>query len=57
MLHVLSGETTNTNLIVFGLTRPGPKPTIYHTQGEQINNHATNAVGFYGISWIEVVAK
>jgi hypothetical protein len=57
MLHVLSGETTNTNFIVFGLTRPGPKPTIYHTQGEQINNHATNAVGFYGISWIEVVAK
>jgi len=28
---VLSGEATNTNFIVFGLTRPGLEPTIYHT--------------------------
>jgi len=28
---MLSGEATNTNFIVFGLTRPGLEPTIYHT--------------------------
>jgi len=27
--HSLSGETTNTNCIVFGLTRSGLEPTIY----------------------------
>jgi len=30
---MLSREATNTNLIVFGLTRPGHKPTIYCTRG------------------------
>jgi hypothetical protein len=30
---VLSGETTNTNLIVFGLTRSGLELTIYRTLG------------------------
>jgi len=28
---VLSGEETNTNFIVLGLTRSGLEPTIYHT--------------------------
>jgi hypothetical protein len=28
---MLSGEATNTNFIVFGLTRPGLQPTIYRT--------------------------
>ena len=28
---VLRGEATNTNFIVFGLTRPGLEPTIYRT--------------------------
>ena len=32
MLHV-QRETTHTNLIVFGLTRSGLEPTIYHTGG------------------------
>jgi hypothetical protein len=27
--HSLSGETTNTNFIVFGLPRSGLEPTIY----------------------------
>jgi hypothetical protein len=30
---VLSGEATNTNLIVFGLARPELEPTIYRIRG------------------------
>ena len=41
---VLSGEATNTNFIVFGLTRPGLEPTIYRTRGEHDNYYATDAV-------------
>jgi len=29
-----SGESTNTNLTVFGLIRSGLEPTIYHTPDE-----------------------
>jgi hypothetical protein len=39
---VLSGEATNTNFIVFDLTRPGLEPTIYHTRGEHVNHYATD---------------
>jgi len=28
---VLSGKAANTNFKIFGLTRPGLEPTIYHT--------------------------
>jgi hypothetical protein len=31
---MLSGEATNTNFIVFGLTRSGFEPTIYRTRSE-----------------------
>jgi hypothetical protein len=31
---MLSGEATNTNLLVFGLTRSGVEPLIYHIQRE-----------------------
>ena len=41
---MLSGEATNTNFIVFGLTRSGLKPTIYRTQGEPANHYTTDAV-------------
>ena len=41
---MLTIETTNTNFIVFALTRPGLKPTIYHTIGEHTNHYATDAV-------------
>ena len=41
---MLNGEATNTNCIVFGLTRPGLEPTIYHTRGEHANHYATDAV-------------
>ena len=43
---VVSGEATNTNFIVFGLTRPGLEPTIYRTGGEHANPNATDAVDF-----------
>ena len=33
-----SGEATNTNFIVFGLTRSGLEPMIYHTRGEHVNH-------------------
>jgi hypothetical protein len=41
---VLSGETTNTNFIVFGLTRPGLKHTIYRTRDEHANHYFTDAI-------------
>jgi hypothetical protein len=42
---VLSGETANTIFIVFGLTKLGLEPTIYHTQGEHGYHYTTDAVG------------
>jgi len=51
---VRSGEATNTNFIVFGLTRPGLEPTIYCTRDERTSyplhyrcgsNNSSN--GFY----------
>ena len=41
---MLSGEATNTNFIVFGLTRPGLELTIYRTRDEHANHHATDAI-------------
>ena len=41
---MLSREATNTNLIVFGLTRQGLEPTIYCTRGEHGNHYTTDAV-------------
>jgi hypothetical protein len=44
----MSGEATNTNFIVFGLTWPGLEPTICHTRGEHANHYTTDAViGLY----------
>jgi hypothetical protein len=39
-----SGEATNTNFTVFGLTRSRLKPMIYRTQGEHANHYSTNVV-------------
>jgi hypothetical protein len=53
---MLSGEATNTNFIVFGLTRSGLKPTSYHTWVEHVNHYATDAVthlwsrGFWAVT-------
>ena len=41
---MLSREATNTNFIVFGLTRPGLESTIYSTRGEHAHNYTTNAI-------------
>jgi hypothetical protein len=41
---VLSGKATNTNFIVFGLTRSGLGPTIYRIQGKHANHYTTDAV-------------
>jgi hypothetical protein len=41
---MLSGEATNTNFIIFCLTRPGLDPTIFHTQGEQTNHYMMDVV-------------
>ena len=41
---VLSGDPTHTNCIVFGLTRSGLEPTIYHTRGEHANHYTTDVV-------------
>jgi hypothetical protein len=43
-LCVLSGEVTNTNSIVFGLTRLGLEATIYLPRGEHTNHSNTDAV-------------
>ena len=41
---MLSEEATNTNFIVFGLTRPGLEPTIYLSQDEYANHYTADAV-------------
>jgi hypothetical protein len=41
---VLSGEATNTNFIVFGLTTSGLEPTFYRTQGGSANHYTTDDV-------------
>jgi hypothetical protein len=52
---VLTGEVTNTNCIVFGLTRSWLEPTIYHKRANRYttdvviikkNNHSLIAVLF-----------
>ena len=40
---MLSGKATNTNFIVFGLTRLRLEPPIYRTRGEHANHYATDA--------------
>jgi hypothetical protein len=41
---MLIGETANTNVIVFGLTRPMLKPTIDHTRGKHTNYYTADVV-------------
>jgi hypothetical protein len=48
---VLNGEATNTNFIVFGLTRRGLDPTIYRTRVEHANHYTTDAVDIYLEEW------
>ena len=41
---MLRGEATNSNFVVFGLTRSGIEPTIYHTRDKHVNHYTTDAV-------------
>ena len=41
---VLSGEATNANFIVFGLTWSGLDLTIYRSRGEHANHYKTDQV-------------
>jgi hypothetical protein len=41
---LLSGETANTNVIVFTLTRSGLEPMLYHTRGEHANHYTADVV-------------
>jgi hypothetical protein len=43
---MLSGKATNTNLIVFGLTRPGLEHTIYRTRGKDANHYAIDELKY-----------
>jgi hypothetical protein len=43
---VLRGEATNTNFIIFGLTRSENEPTFYSTGDEHANHNTTDAVNF-----------
>ena len=43
---MLSGEATNTNFIVFGLTRPGLEPMIYRTREEHAYHYAEITLAF-----------
>ena len=46
---MFSDEATNTNFIVFGLTRPVLEPTIYRTLGEHANHYNIDAVELISI--------
>jgi len=41
-----STYATNTNFIVFGLTRSGLKQTNYHSQGELANHYTIDFEGY-----------
>jgi hypothetical protein len=47
----LSEETTNTIFIVFGFTRQGLKPTVYHHILDEYANHYTIDTVSYVIAW------
>jgi len=42
---VISGEATNTNFIILGLTRSDLELTIYRTRGEHTNHYAIRRCG------------
>ena len=46
---MLSGEATNNNFIVLGLTRPWLKSLIFHTRGEGANHYTTDAVNIWNL--------
>ena len=48
-LDFVVGEATNTNFIIFALTRSRFEPTIYRTRGEHANTNTTDAVTNEGL--------
>jgi hypothetical protein len=49
---MLSGEATNTNFIVFGLTQLGFEPIIYHTWGQPLHHQCVyKKKAFYDIMY------
>jgi len=46
---VLNGEATNTNFIVFGLTRSGLETTIYRTRGDHAIKPLHHQCGYHPI--------
>ena len=44
---VLSGEATTINFVVFGITKPVPESTSYHTRGEHTIHYTTDVVSHY----------
>jgi hypothetical protein len=43
-MHLHSGESENTNFILFGFTQQNLEPTIYRTQGQHTNHCNTDEV-------------
>jgi hypothetical protein len=54
---MLSGEATNTNFIVFGLTWQGLEPTFYRTPGVHANHYTTDAVALNGNNYYKNSGK
>ena len=52
---MLSGEATNTNFIVIGLTRSGLEPTIYRAGGEHANHYTTDAREKRGLGHTKII--
>ena len=50
-LDFVVGEATNTNFIIFALTRSRLEPTIYRTRDEHANPNTTDAVTNEGLSY------
>jgi hypothetical protein len=48
-LDFVVGEATNTNFIIFALTRSRFEPTIYRTRGDHANTNTTDAVTNEGL--------
>ena len=49
---MLSGDSTNTNSIVFGLNQSVLERTIYHTRGEHANHYTTDVAKTYHTNWL-----
>ena len=51
---MFSGDTTNTNFIVFGLTGLGLETMLFHIRDEHANYYTTDAVNYI---WQEITTQ